>query len=144
MFCHFRTLMCGALLLILGLLVGGCSAGNLQTAAHDGGPLMLLGNLYQQATQKTGQPPAKPEDLVPYLPAGKSIDELLKSPTDGQPYVILWGTDPRTGMELKPLVIGYEKQGKSGARFVFTAMGVSLMSDNDFKQANFPPGHKPT
>ena len=105
---------------------------------------MLLGNLYQQATQKTGQPPAKQEDLVPYLPAGKSIDELLKSPTDGQAYVILWGTDPRTGMELKPLVIGYEKQGKSGARFVFTAMGVSLMSDSDFKGANFPPGHKPS
>ena len=43
--------------------------------------------------------------------------------------MILWGTDQRTGMDVKPLVIGYEKNGKGGMRMVFTAMGVMTMTN---------------
>ena len=68
---------------------------------------------------------------------------MFTSVRDGEPFVIIWGTDPRTGMELKPQVIGYEKEGRGGNRFVFTAMGVMQMTDGDFEEANFPPGHKP-
>ena len=63
--------------------------------------------------------------------------------TISQPYVVAWGADPRSGMQLKPLVIAYEKEGLSGVRFVYTAMGVMLMGPDEFKEANFPPGHKP-
>jgi len=46
-------------------------------------------------------------------------------------------------MDLKPLVIGYEKEGSGGDRFVYTAMGVMQMTDEDFEEARFPPGHNP-
>jgi hypothetical protein len=46
-------------------------------------------------------------------------------------------------MDLKPLVIAYEKEGQGGVRFVFTAMGVMTMGPDEFKEANFPQGHKP-
>lgn len=120
----------------------GCSQ-TLTQEGHDSGPLTSLSKAYLKATQGLNRPPKSPDELAKFLDPGVSVESLLKSPADGQPYVILWGTDARTGMELKPLVVGYEAQGKNGNRFVFTAMGVMFMSNEDFKTANFPPGHKP-
>ena len=95
------------------------------------------------ATNKNGQPPRGPEDLRQFLPQDQDQDSLFRSVRDDQPFVIIWGTDPRTGMDLKPLVIGYEKEGSGGDRFVYTAMGVMQMTDEDFEEARFPPGHNP-
>ena len=71
------------------------------------------------------------------------MNSLLTSPNDGQPLVVLWGTDPRADQGNSPLVIGYEKQGKGGGRWVFHTMGVVRMTDADFAQARFPKGHTP-
>jgi hypothetical protein len=108
-----------------------------------GESLMIVANAYLQATEKNKRPPKGPEELKPFLPADKPADSLLRSVRDGEPFVILWGTDPREGMDVKPLVIGYEQKGKDGTRMVFTAMGVMTMDEAGFAAARFPPGHKP-
>lgn len=136
--------LAGSLLLCQLLMTSvGCAPRLKQTQAHDAGPLIELSNAYRQATEKLNRAPTSAEELQPYLAQGKDVTSLLTSPADGEPYVILWGTDPREGMDLKPLVIGYEKKGLGGTRFVFTAMGVSLMAEKDFQSAKFPAGHKP-
>jgi len=130
-----------ACLVTIGLL--GCSGGAHAPQTSDPGPLNSLSAAYMRATSKLNRPPKDAEELKAHLASGETIDKLLTSPNDNQPYVILWGADPRSGMDLKPLVIAYEKEGKGGVRFVFTAMGVSLMGSEEFKEANFPQGHKP-
>jgi len=129
------------LLLVLPAL-GGCSS-DAPVQTQDSGPLRELAQAYVEATHALQRAPSSADELKPYLAAGKNVEELLTSPTDGKPYVVVWGADPRTGMDLKPLVIGYEQQGANGSRFVFTAMGVMLMTNEDFKEAKFPAGHSP-
>lgn len=137
-----RPWLVGVLLLIALAALDGCS-GTTQSPTSDPGPLNELSAAYRQATAQLNRPPKSADELQPHLAQGKDVNNLLTSPNDGQPYVILWGTDIRTGMDLKPLVVGYEKQGTNGARFVFTVMGVMLMGPEEFKEANFPPGHTP-
>jgi len=120
----------------------GCSGGGV-TQTQDSGPLTELGKAYVEATYGLDRAPTSADELKPYLPAGKDVNSLLTSPMDSKPYVIIWGTDPRQGMDLKPLVIGYEQTSSGGTRLVFTAMGVSLMDEKDFKEAKFPAGHTP-
>lgn len=120
----------------------GCS-GQPVAQPQDPGTLNELSRVYLAATVGLDRAPTSPQELQPYLPPGKTVDELLTSSNDRQPYVVAWGADPRSGMDLKPLVIAYEKQGSNGSRFVFTAMGVMLMSNEDFKEARFPAGHTP-
>lgn len=105
--------------------------------------LRAVATAYNAALSKRGKPPAGPDDVAPFLPKGMSLDDALRSPQDNQPFVIIWGTDPRKGMDVNPLVIGYEAQGKNGRRMVFTAMGVFSMTDSRFKEARFPEGHTP-
>jgi len=105
--------------------------------------LSVIARAYNKAIEKNKKPPASVEDLKPFLPTDKPADSLLKSVRDGEPFVILWGTDPRTGMDVKPLVIAYEKKGQGGKRMVFTAMGVMTMNEAGFAEARFPAGHKP-
>lgn len=132
----------GVLLLLLD--AAGCSrsASNVDIGDIEG--LRKVAAAYSRAAARTGHPPAKPADLKPFLPEGEDVERLLISPRDGQPYVILWGVDSRPGKGgPTPLVIGYEKKGKNGIRFVFLDMGVVSMTDGDFAKANFPQGHKP-
>jgi len=131
---------------LLGIIsVSGCS-GNAEAVKEQGAVgenLTTVANAYRAATDKNNRPPTSPEELKPFLPPGVDQATLFQSVRDGQPFVILWGTDPRQGMDVKPLVYGYEKEGQGGERFVMTAMGVMQMTDEDFAQANFPAGHQP-
>ena len=76
---------------------------------------------------------------------GKTEDPW-RSPRDGQPFVVCWGLDltkPPSWAKSTP-VLGYEKQGAGGSRYVLTAIrSVELMSDKEFHEASFPPGHNP-
>jgi hypothetical protein len=129
---------------LTGVLVSGCSSAKnapLDKDASDS--LRVLADAYNKATEKNNRPPKGPEELKPFLPKDVSEEKVYRSARDGQPFVIIWGADPRTGRDLKPLVIAYEKNGKGGARMVFTAMGVMSISNTDFPSASFPAGHKP-
>ena len=133
----------------LGLLALTCGPGcgnsveETKVKGQVGQNLETLSKAYAAATEKNGRPPSGPDELKPFLPPNAEPDAVFRSARDGQPFVILWGADPRTGMDLKPLVIAYEKDGKGGSRFVYTAMGIMQMTNEDFAQANFPAGRKP-
>jgi hypothetical protein len=126
------------------ITAAGCSSTVKEGEAGDIEGLRKIASAYSRATAKNGRPPAKPADLNPFLAEGEDVDRLLASSRDGHPYVIFWGVDPRPGKGgPSPLVIGHEKTGKNGSRFVFLDMGVVSMADSEFAKANFPPGRKP-
>jgi hypothetical protein len=131
----------GLLLVVPGC--GGRGVTEIKQQGEAGENLNVIARAYNAATEKNNHPPANVEELNPFLPPGVDQDSLFRSPRDGQPFVILWGTDARTGMDVRPLVIGYEKRGSGGDRFVFTAMGVMQMTGEDFAKARFPEGHQP-
>ena len=75
-----------------------------------------------------------------------------RSQRDNQPFVILWNVEefPAIAVKkvkdkgmpprLKHCVLGYEKDGKDGVRFVgFSNNYVSEMSEADLAKAHFPP-----
>ena len=51
---------------------------------------------------------------------------------------------PASGAKSMP-VVAYEKQGVNGRRYVLTApfRKVEVLSDQEFRQASFPPGYSP-
>ena len=141
-----RTHLWG-MLLVLGLtliLQSGCSGPVAQPKIEDVQEnLSVVAKAYLEAAQKNKKPPMGVADIKPFLPKDADMEKVMRSARDGEPFVIIWGTDPQTGMDVNPLVVGYEKKGKGGKRVVFTVMGVVERTDADFGKANFPPGHKP-
>lgn len=130
--------------LFAGVLSSGCARKTLdKTAGLAAENLTTLANAYIRATDKNGKPPKGPEDIKPFFPQGTDLEKAFRSARDGEPFVIIWGTNPREGMDLKPMVIGYEKNGAAGTRMVFTAMGVMTMTHASFREARFPAGHSP-
>ncbi|MDA1017725.1 MAG: hypothetical protein O3A00_25115 [Planctomycetota bacterium] len=97
---------------------------------------------YMECIEKTDMPPAGKEELAKFLPAGVEADHVFTSARDGHPYVIHWGVDFRKHQSQQPFVLGYEKTAKDGKRFVWTGFGVLEMSDEEFSNAEFPPGEK--
>jgi hypothetical protein len=107
--------------------------------------LYIIGKAYGQANQRLGRPPKTFEELKPNLEPDAPAD-LLRSPRDGEPFVILWGLpyshiapgrDPFT-------VAAYEKNGVSGVRHVLRfPLQVLEMTDDQLSKAAFPPGHRP-
>lgn len=138
---QFRRVL--LLMTLVTLPLCGCSWSGTDVTTREPGSLNELAKAYLAATNALNRPPANAEELQSYLPEGRELNSLLTCPVSGKPYVIVWGTDPRQGMDVKPLVIGYEPQSTGGSRFVFTAMGVMEMGDQDFKTAKFPAGHVP-
>ncbi len=107
--------------------------------------LRILERAYRTALDQTRQPPKSRDDLVRHLPADTDVEQLLVSPHDDQPFVIVWGTDLTKLMTSpRPIVFAYESQGRDGNRFVLTTMGVMELTDEDFAAASFPDGHSPS
>lgn len=126
-------------LTMAGMLLG-CGAASVDESTASAGfdRLVTLGEVYRQATLKRGSPPRSAEDLLAFCPAGMGVDELLRSPIDGEPITVFWGTDPQSGMDINPLVIAHEKTGGAKGRLVLTAMGVMLMPADAFAKARLP------
>ena len=115
---------------LLGLLLAGCSPAVRVVDQGEVDNLRRVAAAYLRAANRKGRPPSGPADLKPFLP-GEDVERLLVSANDGQPYVILWGTDPRPGRGgASPHVIGYEKVSRKGSRLVFLDMGVVSMTDS--------------
>ncbi len=107
--------------------------------------LMAIGRAYFQATNRLDRPPLRTDDLMPELKKQGDPAILLRSPDDGQDYKILWGVDGRKirGPASDYPVIAYEQQGKDGKRYVLQFRQVAHLTDEEFKKAPFPPGHRP-
>lgn len=99
--------------------------------------LYKIERAYDAATKRLNRPPADVEQLKPFLREHGDPDTILKSPRDGQPYVIIFNADIRKGFEMPPPIVAHEKAGVNGKRYVLTVMGVVSMSDEEFAKAKF-------
>jgi hypothetical protein len=138
--------------LLLGAVVAGCSSSTpmLVEKPIDATQekLLWISAAYNQFAAEKGRPPASAEDLKPILSRSGNADEILRSSRDGQPLVICWGIDLLSRLDwVKPKttpVLAYERRGADGSRYVLSAsQGVDLLSEQQFRDASFPPGHQP-
>ena len=70
-------------------------------------------------------------------------DEILRSPRDGEPFVICYDVDVLGALEWAQStpVLAYERRG-DGSRWVLSIPGgIFLLDEEEFQQASFPPGH---
>jgi hypothetical protein len=131
-------------LALLGLM--GCARNADRPYAAAEGRLLKIGNAYLNAANKLGRAPMGLDDIKPYL-EGDVTEEYLRSPGDGEPFVIMWGIDyhalpPGRGDPFT--VAAYEKKGVNGKRYVLRfPRSVELMTDEQLRKAVFPAGHAP-
>ena len=105
--------------------------------------LKKISAAYLEATTKLERPPANVEELKPFLKKYGDPATFLRSPDDGQEYKILWGVDFQTAIKGGTLpVLAYEQEGKDGKRYVLLVRRVVHMTEDEFRAAPFPPGHK--
>jgi hypothetical protein len=100
---------------------------------------------YADAEEKLGRPPRDADELKEFLKPFGNPDELLVSPNDGQPFVVIWGKKlaggPTPYKGLFP-ILAYEKTGSS--RAVTDIRGRPMtVPEVDFSQLQFLGGHKP-
>jgi hypothetical protein len=103
---------------------------------------------YSEAQDQLGHPPKNAEEIKPYLKEFGNPDELLVSPNDGQPYVIIWGVDMSRGgpTDYKGMwaILAYEQKGSGGKRIVTDTRGRPLtVPEEDFSKLTFAGRHKP-
>ena len=68
--------------------------------------------------------------------------EILVSPRDGEPYVIIMGAN--LGATRSPDILAYEKRGAEGKHYVLLmSYDVQQITDEEFSKATFAMGHKP-
>jgi hypothetical protein len=109
--------------------------------------LQIIRSAYMRALTDLGRPPENAKEILPYIHyKGEGGPEaVLRSPSDGQEYKILWGV-AREDMQPGPgghyPVLAYEQQGTGGRRYVLAVKNIVSMTDEQFKKAPFPPGHK--
>jgi hypothetical protein len=104
---------------------------------------------YMDAHEKLGRGPKNADELKPYLKEHGNPDEILVSPNDGEPYVIVWGVDPSRGgpTDYQGMwqIIAYEKKGSGGKRAVTDVRGRPLtVPDEDFPKLKFAGRHNPS
>jgi hypothetical protein len=103
---------------------------------------------YKEAHAKLGHAPKNADELKPFLKEFGKPEELLVSPNDGQPYVVVWGTDPNGGpIGYKGMwhILAYEQKGTGGRRAVCDVRGRPMtVPDDDFAKLKFVGRHKPS
>ncbi len=141
-----------ALLLGLGLIFFGGPSGRVgtkgeETEAH----LQNLKTAYTEAHLRMNRPPRNLNDLKPFLKEtlgdeGPSPDTVLRSPNDGQEFVIYWGVWTIEDDSPGPVsVVAHEKNGIDGKRYVLTSDGkVTQMTDQELASAKSPAKKPPS
>jgi hypothetical protein len=126
-------------LLLVIVMAGGCGeraptqAGASQETEH----LTAIRKAYVAATARLGRPPKDLEELKPSLAAEGNVADLLVSPNDGLPFVIVFGADHRKH------VIAYEQKGVDGVRLVVDQTQLPRrVTQEQFNMLSFPPGYK--
>ena len=125
------------------VFAAGCSGSGPKTEEAELN-LRRIVQAYQLASEPHGNPPRDLESITRFfkeLGDPREPDKILRSPRDGQPYVILFGAKLEWG---DGTILAYERDGKDGARYVATlSRDVKILNDAEFAQAQFVGGHKP-
>jgi hypothetical protein len=104
---------------------------------------------YTDANEELGHAPKNVEELKPFLKKYGDPDQLLTSPNDHSPYVVIWGADPTRGgpteyQQMWP-ILAYEHKGSGGKRAVADIRGHPLLvPEADMSKLTFAGGHKPS
>ena len=85
------------------------------------------------------------DDLKPFLKEHGNPEELLVSPLDGKPIVIVPNVDPRAAPgDDEEMIVAYEAEGVKGKRMTVDVRGtVVIVSNSDFAKMKFAGGHRP-
>jgi hypothetical protein len=141
-------------ILVLVMIGSGCGRPTPATEDPTGKNLRLVMSAYLEYVSKKKAAPASAKDLAPILTKmGCNPDETMRSERDNEPFVILWKVNdfPEIAARrskdsvshLKIFVLGYEKTGKEGRRFVgFSNAFVTEASEADLAKAHFPRNHR--
>jgi hypothetical protein len=141
-------LLLGPTLLLAAL--AGCKSGpNVVALSASEQNLTFIALAYLEAHGKLGRGPKNAEELKPFLKEHGDPDQILTSPNDGQPYVVVWDADPTRGgptaYRQMWAILAYERKGSGGKRAVTDIRGRPLtIPAEDFSQLSFVGGHKPS
>ena len=142
---HWSHRLPYAFLALVGLALAGCSSRPKQQEEPAAFRLRKIAQAYQLASDLRGKPPRSAQELSRFFKElGETGDpeELLRSPRDGEPYVIVFGVD--FDSQARDTVLGYEKTGAEGTRYVLTlSREVKLLKNEEFARATFAKDHKP-
>ncbi len=135
-----RRLGAALILLLVGAIGAGC-APSVVVVNEDPGVenLRRIFEAYgQHIYASKGQTPRSTKELEKYLPPQEDVSAILRSPNDGQPYVIHWGVHLANPELAHPVlrVIANEKDGAGGVRCVLLSDGsVERMDQARFDSA---------
>jgi hypothetical protein len=125
----------GAPCLALLALSGCSSARQPGELSKEEKALVFVGLAYRDASAALRRGPQNAEELKPFLKKYGDPDKLLVSPSDGQPYHIVWGlipSRPARSFQQQPF-LAFEKTGKDGKRYALDCMlKVHHLSDKEF------------
>ena len=109
--------------------------------------LKFIAMAFTDASEQEGKPPKNLEALTPFLKGFGNPEELLVSPDDQLPYVIIWGARPTGGpTAYKGMfpILAYEAQGAGGRRAITDIRARPMTVPNeDFSKLTFIGRHKP-
>lgn len=134
-----RIVLTGA----VALALTGCGPAVIEhKATPSADHLSKVKDAFDNFMAKNGKLPKSTKDLEPFLKPMGDPAELLKSPADGQPFVILWGVNfnEATPGDDKQAPVSriyiHEKDGVGGVRHVVFASGViTKLTQDQFDQA---------
>ena len=119
---------------VILLVLAGCSSSP-AVKPDEARNLHKIQTAYDAVARQLGRPPANLGELRPQLEPLGDPEQILRSPRDGLPYVILWGVDPSQARTMPPPIVAYEKVGANGKHYALTVMGVVPMSDQELANA---------
>jgi hypothetical protein len=144
-----QWLRLGSLLLLIGLVGCFSKAAKVIPLTNSETNLKNIVLAYMDAHEQLHHPPKSAEELKPFLKRFGDPDQILVSPSDGQPYVVVWGADlsrggPTPYQQMFP-IFAYEKKGSDGRRAIVDTRGRPLtIPEEDLPKLTFVAGHKPS
>jgi hypothetical protein len=136
-------------LVVLVSVLAGCGTGpNVIPLTKSEKSLTYIALAYGEAHSRLGHGPKNADELKPFLKEFGNPEELLVSPNDGQPYVVVWGANPTRGgpTEYKQMfpILAYENRGTRGKRSLTDIRGRPMtIPEEDIPKLTFVAGHKP-
>ena len=110
--------------------------------------LMYVALAYSECYSKLGHGPKDADEIKPFLKEFGDPDQLLVSPNDGKPFVVIWGENPSGGptpyKQMFP-ILAYEHTGVGGMRVITDVRGMPMtIPAEDFSQLTFVGRHQPS
>jgi hypothetical protein len=145
---HPRSLGLGLTVVLAGLT--GCGSGpHVVPLTRAEKNLSSIAMAYADAHSRLGRPPKNADELKPFLKEFGNPEELLVSPNDHQPFVVVWGVDPTRGgpTDYRGMwpILAYERKGTGGQRAITDIRGRPLtVPAEDFAKLKFVGRHRPS